>query len=163
MSRRSVQDVRIWNLQDRSSNPSAKSPYIVRWVVDGKEHNQSFRVRVQADRYRSRLLVALHNGESFDRRTGEPVSWRPPADALAVHLWARRWVGEQWHEWAPRTRRSSVEALCRFLPLAVGNCAPDPPASVRAYLREALRPDGSPDGRDEAARWLEKWGLTRVS
>src|SRR5262245_6023063 len=101
MNRRPVQDVRIWSIQDRSSNPAARSPYIVRWMVDGKEHNKSFRVRAQADRYRSRLLVANHDGEWFDRRTGEPESWRPPADALQVHLWAGQWVLEQWHEWAP--------------------------------------------------------------
>jgi integrase len=152
--------VRIWSIQDRRSNPSAKSPSIVRWVVDGKEHNKSFRVRVQADRYRSRLLVAVHDGEWFDRRIGEPESWRPAADAMQVHVWARRWALEQWHEWAPRTRRSNVEALCRFLPLVVGRGAPLPPAGVRGYLREALRPDAVADGEDESARWLAKWGLS---
>jgi integrase len=160
VSRRPVQDVRVWKIQDRRSNPAAKSPYIVRWVVDGREHNKSFRVRVQADRYRSRLLVAVQDGESFDRRIGEPVSWRPPAHAVQVHVWARRWVLEQWHEWAPRTRRSNVEALCRFLPLVVGEGAPSAPSGVRAYLRESLQPDGAVDLEDESERWLVRWGLS---
>jgi integrase len=160
VNRRPVQDVRVWNIQDRSSNPAARRPYIVRWVVDGKEHNHSFRVRVQADRYRSRLQVAAQDGERFDRRTGEPESWRPPADAAQVHVWARRWVLEQWHEWAPRTRRSNVEALCRFLPLVVGPGALAAPAGLRLYLRETLRPDGSPPADLESERWLGKWGLS---
>jgi integrase len=155
-----VQDVRVWKIQDRSSSPRVTSAYIVRWVVDGKEHNKSFRIRAQADRYRSRLVVAVQDGEWFDRRTGEPASWRPPADAVQIHVWARRWVLEQWHEWAPRTRRSNVEALCRFLPLVVSGAAPSPPAGLRAYLRESLQPEGSVDGEDEVERWLVRWGLS---
>ena len=132
----------------------------MRWVVDGREHNEAFRVRAQADRYRSRLLVAVQDGERFDRRTGEPESWQPPADAVPAHLWARTWVLEQWHEWAPRTRRSNVEALCRFLPLVVGPGALPVPAGVRIYLRETLRPDGSPPADPESERWLGKWVLS---
>jgi hypothetical protein len=105
---------------------------------------------------RSRLLVAAQDGERFDRRTGEPESWRPPADAAQLHVWARRWVLEQWHEWAPRTRRSNVEALCRFLPLVVEPGAPSAPAGLRLYLRETLRPDGSPPADAESERWLGK-------
>jgi integrase len=139
---------------------SAKSPWVVRWVVDGKAHSLSFRTRDLADRYRSRLRVAANDGEWFDRRTGEPESWRPPAEAQPVHLWAGQWVLEQWHEWAPRTRRTNLEALCRFLPLVADDGAPAPPAGIRPYLREALRPDGSPDGADESERWLAKWVLS---
>jgi integrase len=160
MNRRPVQDVRIWSIQDRSSSASTRSPYLVRWRVDGKEHSLSFRVRAQADRYRSRLLVAAQDGEPFDRRTGEPESWRPPADATQVHIWARTWVLEQWHEWAPRTRRSNVEALCRFLPLVVGPGAPTPPAGLRMYLRDVLRPGGSLVADNESERWLGKWALS---
>jgi integrase len=155
-----VQDVRIWSIQDRTANPAARSPWVVRWVVDGKEHSLSFRTKALADRYRSRLRVAAHDGEWFDRRTGEPESWRPPAEAQQVHLWAREWVLEQWHEWAPRTRRSNLEALCRFLPLVTADRAPAPPGRTRQYLRDALRPDGSFDASDECDRWLSKWVLS---
>ena len=36
--------------------------------------------------------------------TGEPLSWQPLPDEVQAHEWARRWLGEQWDEWAPRTR-----------------------------------------------------------
>jgi hypothetical protein len=42
----------------------------------------------------------------------------------------------------------------------VGHGAPSPPPGVRGYLREALRPDGSPDPLDESVRWLGNWGLS---
>ncbi len=160
MRRRPVQEVRIWSIQDRSANPSFRKPWVMRWSVAGKAHSLTFRTKELADRYRSRLLVAANDGEWFDRRTGEPESWRPPAEAMQVHVWAAQWVLEQWHEWAPRTRRSNVEALSRFLPLVVGHGAPSPPPGIRGYLREALRPDGSPDPLDESVRWLGKWGLS---
>ena len=80
MRRRPVQDVRIWSIQDRTAHASVKKPWLVRWSVDGSARSLSFRTRDLADRYRSRLLVAANDGEWFDRRTGEPESWRPPAD-----------------------------------------------------------------------------------
>jgi len=60
------------------------------------------------------------------------------------------------------TRRctSTVEALCRFLPLVVGADAPNPPARVRFYLRDLLQPDGTSDPSIETDRWLVKWGLS---
>src|SRR5215207_5369904 len=160
MNRRPVQDVRIWSIQDRTSNPKARSPWVVRWVVDGKANSKAFRTRALADRYRSRLLVAFHDGERFDRQLGEPESWRPPAEAMPVHVWARAWVLEQWQEWAPRTRRSNIEALSRFLPLVCAAGAPTPPARLRAHLQTSLRPDCAPDAASAAEKWLRRWGLT---
>jgi hypothetical protein len=123
---------------------------------DGK----AFRTRALGDRYRSRLLVAFHDGDRFDRQLGEPVSWLPPADATPVHVWARAWVLEQWQEWAPRTRRSNIEALSRFLPLVCAPGAPAPPAGLRVHLQKSLRPDGVPDAGSHAEKWLSRWGLT---
>ena len=160
MSRRPVQDVRIWSVQDRRSNPNARSPWVVRWAVDGKAHSLAFRTRALADRYRSRLLVAFHDGERFDRQTGEPEAWRPPAEDMPVYVWARAWVLEQWQEWAPRTRRSNIEALSRFLPLVCSPGAPGPPVGLRPHLQRSLRPDGAPDAANESEKWLSRWGVT---
>jgi integrase len=160
MSRRPVQDVRIWSVQDRRSNPNARSPWVARWVVDGKAHSKAFRTRALADRYRSRLLVAFHDGERFDRQLGEPESWRPPAEAMPVYVWARAWVLEQWQEWAPRTRRCNIEALSRFLPLVCAPEAPAPPTELRAHLQTSLRPDGAPEAASDPEKWLSRWGLS---
>jgi integrase len=156
-----VQDVRIWSIQDRRNDPEARRPWLVRWRVDGRGRSRSFRTKAEADRYRSRLLIAQQDGQRFDRQTGEPVTWRPAAEQLQVHAWARLWVAEQWHDWAPRTRRSAVEALSRFLPLVSDPGAPEPPDGLRSHLSATLAPDsGESDTRAEAERWLSRWGLS---
>lgn len=156
-------DVKVFGVQRRSRSERIKRPWIARWRVDGKDHSRSFRVRSEGERFRSALLVAQQKGEPFDPATGEPASWSPAADDTAVHDWARTWVGEQWSEWAPRTRRSAIEALCRLLPLLVVPVAPPAPAGLRRHLDSWLPPDdgaASDEGFDEeATAWLDQWSL----
>ena len=160
MRPRPIQDVRVWSIQNRTGHARTRKPWLVRWVVDREEFSRSFRTKAEADRLRSRLLVAQQDGERFDRRTGEPESWAPAASEMQVHAWARLWVAGEWADWAPRTRRSAVEALSRFLPLVCDPKAPTPPAGLRAYLREVLRPDAKCEPSDECERWLGRWGLS---
>jgi len=157
---RPVQDVRIGNLQDRRRHERTRKPWLVRWTVDREPFSRSFRTKAEADRLRSRLLVAQQDGERFDRRTGEPESWTPAASELQVYAWARLWVAGEWHDWAPRTRTSAVEALCRFLPLVCDPKAPAPPGGLRAHLRRTLPPDATLDTGEECEHWLGRWGLT---
>jgi hypothetical protein len=116
--------------------------------------------KAEADRLRSRLLVAQQDGERFERRTGEPESWMPAASELQVYAWARLWVAGEWDDWAPRTRTSAVEALCRFLPLVCDPKALAAPADLRAYLRTSLPLNATVDAGEECERWLGRWGLT---
>lgn len=150
--RRQVVDV--FGVQDRRSSALVKKPWIVRWRVDGKFKSKSFRTKSEADRYRSSLLTAVHHGEPFDSATGEPSSWTPgAADQLRLYTWARRWLANQWIEWAPRTRNSAVEAIARLVVTAV-DVAPRDPDAIRRHLHEALRPDGDA-GDPVLERWLE--------
>jgi len=102
--------------------------------------------------------------EQFDDQTGEPQSWLPKLGDTQVGMWVRRWLVEQWHEWAPRTRTSAVESLSRFVPLAVGSDAPDPPSGLRLHLIATLEPDHDSSGDSECSRWLDPWcvRLTQV-
>jgi len=127
--------------------------------VEGQQRTKSFRTRVEADRYRSLLTHAVTTGERFDPATGEPASWSRVAEDLVVPRWAQRWVAEQWPEWQPRTRRSAIEALTRFLPLVVREGAPRPPATLRTYLAAMLDPEQEVNDADEAPRWLERNAL----
>jgi len=156
---RGSQDIRIFAIQDRSSRPEARKPRIARWKVDGKQHSRSFRTKAEADRFRSRLVVAQHDGERFDRPTGLPVSWLPQGADTPVHVWARRWVAEQWAEWQPRTRRGDVYSLARFIPLVTSPGAPNPPDELRAYLCRTLKPGVEIDREDGCERWLSRWVL----
>ncbi len=156
---RPLADVAVYSVQKRSGERN-KRPWVVRWSVNGRQRSRSFRTKAEADRYRSGLLVAQQSGERFDPETGEPVSWQPLPDEVQAHAWARRWVGEQWLEWAPRTRVSAIEALSRLLPLLVPPTAPAPPAGLRAHVRAWLPPDGADASTDDgAADWLARWSL----
>lgn len=154
---RPLADVAVYSVQKRSGERN-KRPWIVRWSLDGHQRSRAFRTKAEADRYRSGLLVAQQSGERFDQETGEPVSWRPLPDQVQAHDWARRWLGEQWNEWAPRTRVSAVEALTRLLPLLVPPTAPQPPARLRVHLAAWLPPDGA-DLHEECSAWLARWSL----
>ena len=68
------------------------------------------------------------------------------------HKWSRRWLGEQWQEWQPRTRASATQALARFITIAVEHGAKTP-EGLRVDLCSALSPE-SEGGRDAQ---LEKW------
>lgn len=158
---RPLADVSVFGVQRRSGERH-KRPWIVRWSVAGRQRSRAFRTKAEAERYRSALLVAQQSGEAFDESTGEPVSWQPLADEVQTHLWARRWLAEQWEEWAPRTRASAVEALSRLLPLLVPPAAPAPPPRLRRHLLETLppvEPSRPADNDDEVERWLQEWSL----
>ncbi|MEZ5218893.1 MAG: hypothetical protein R2715_20455 [Ilumatobacteraceae bacterium] len=98
----------------RRTGERMKRPWIVRWAVGGRQRSRSFRTRPEADRFRSGLFLAQQSGEAFDETTGEPASWAPRTDAARAHLWAERWLPEQWDEWALRARVSAIEALARL-------------------------------------------------
>lgn len=149
----SRQIVRVFGVQDRRSAGRAK-PWVVRWEVDGRRTSRAFKTKALADRYRSELVVADDRGEPFDRVTGEPVSWSSDAPDLSVYDWAQRWVAEQWAEWQPRTRSSAIEALSRFVVLAVSARAGAVPPGARSYLKRVLSPDVAADPDDECERWL---------
>lgn len=152
---RPVQEVRIKNIQDRRSTTQAKRPWIVRVAVEGREKSRSFRTRAEADRYRALLLHAVQVGELFDPASGEPCSWQPAIEDLLLHRWVRTWVEEQWAEWQPRTRTSALEALARFVALAVEPGAVAPP-ELRCYLRTALAPLPGSGGDVKLESWLDE-------
>lgn len=155
---RPSQQVDVFTVQDRRGHGKAR-PWVVRWRIEGQQRTRSFRTRVEADRYRSLLTHAATMGERFELATGEPASWSRVAEDLAVHSWAQRWVAEQWPEWQPRTRRSALEALTRFLPLVVRDGASKPPSTLRTHLTAMLDPEQEVDGASEAGRWLDRHGL----
>lgn len=74
---RPVQQLKVFGVQDRRTTTRAKLPWIVRWAIDGKQRTKAYRTRAEAERYRSLLLAAVHNGDRFHETTGEPASWQP--------------------------------------------------------------------------------------
>jgi integrase len=154
---RPLPDVAVYGVQRRKGERH-KRPWVVRWSVNGRQRSRSFRTKAEADRFRSGLLIAAQSGEEFDITSGEPISWQAQPGEMPAHEWARRWLAEQWPEWAPRTRVSAVEAMTRLVPLLVAPTAPTPPAGLRRHLMSSLPPGG--DRSDEVAEhWLDQWAL----
>ena len=156
---RPMQTVKIYGVQDRRSTAQAKLPWVVRYTIDGRHRSKSFRTRIEADRYRGRLLQAVQDGGRFDETSGEPQAWQTPLSDLRVHEWARRWLAEQWPEWQPRTRASAAEALARFTTIAV-RAGATPPEELRVYLYTALSPGSDANWNAMLERWLAKHCLT---
>lgn len=130
------QKVSVWSLQDRRGR-GVPNPWVVRWKVEGKEHALAFSHRAPADQYRARLISAISTGERFDRETGVPDSWN--VKDYSVAEWAKHWIDNNWVEWKPNTRRSYVEAVERFLMVAVPAAAPAPPSGIRKEVVMWLR------------------------
>ena len=151
---RPIQDVKVFGIQDRRANAQAKRPWIVRRMVDGQQRSTSFRTRGEADRYRSVLVHAAASGEKFEPGTGEPVSWGPAPRDVRLHDWCRQWLGGQWAEWQPRTRRTYVETIARFVVIAADS-GTHRPQGLRSYLRDALQPDAAREPAFES--WLDDY------
>lgn len=151
-----MQDVKIFAVQHRAASERTKRPWIVRWSIDGPQRSRSFRTKTEAERFRSLLFEAQRRGEAFDPERGEPLSWLPAPGDLPFHQWVRRWLGEQWPEWQPRTRKSAVEASTRLVPLVVRSSAAPPPSTLRPYLVATLVPGANVDPDDACERWLQR-------
>lgn len=152
---RPTQRAQIYAVQDRRSTPQATRPWVVRWSVEGRHRSRSFRLKAEAERYRSELFRAVADGQRFDPLSGEPAGWGSPLATLGLHQWARRWLEGEWPEWAPRTRGSAAEAVARFVSLAVDGRS-RPPTDVRLYLRRTLGPDSVAERDDTIEAWLER-------
>ncbi|MGI8663400.1 MAG: hypothetical protein ACR2LQ_09360 [Acidimicrobiales bacterium] len=155
---RPYQDIKIYSVQDRRNQPAAKKPWLARWQVDGRQRAKSFRTRSEAERFRSLLLQSTTTGEPFDVASGEPASWLPGPEDFTTAEWARRWLAEQWDEWAPRSRRAALEAMSRFVTLAVPSSASATPTGLRIYLERALAP-GCEQLEVRYETWLARWSI----
>jgi integrase len=142
--------VAIWKLDDRRGRNTPR-PWLLRWKVAGEVRSKTFPTQAAGDHFRSRLMVALGNGERFDAESGLPMSWLE--SDLTVADWAGQWFAEQRATWQPRTRRGAAEALARGLPLLVSRRAPKAPENIRQEVTTWL------SGRATQPAFLERWSL----
>ncbi|MBI4935945.1 MAG: site-specific integrase [Actinobacteria bacterium] len=148
-------EVSVYEIQDRTSR-GTRRPWIVRWTINGKERSRSFPTKAAADDWRARLLLAARDGLKFDLDSGEPAQWSGSNETFFE--WAKEWLVRQWPTWAPRSRKSAIEALSRAVIHAVPQRAPQAPEGTRAYLSLVLAPDGTATNT-AAEAWLRRWSL----
>lgn len=124
--------VRVFSLQHR---PDSKSPWLVKWRVDGRSKTRAFRTKAESEVYRSRLITASGSLEWFDTNTGEPVSWARTTVTYAEVAQAH--VARKWKSWSAASRKSYVEAVAISVGLFTSKRAKGRPD--RAVLSTALR------------------------
>ena len=152
--------VRVQAIQDRSSR-GVRSPYVVRWTLGGKTKSKSFSHKQPADRYRSQLITAVAEGQTFDLLTGEPAEWNTPT--ATVSEYSHTWIGENWATSQPKSRQKAIENLARFLVIAVdSSCPVQPGPAARAEIRNWLiagRENRQSGPAAKCPRWLRRHSL----
>ena len=133
--------------------------YYAKWRVDGRDRTRSFKSRAEADRFRTRLATAAHDGLEFDATTGLPVAWLPTTSGPTWWTWSREWLDLKWPQWSGHTRRTAVESLTALTPLLVSRGAAAAPDGLAAWLREVGYRPGHDHGGAIEGRWLQRWSV----
>lgn len=98
-------DVRFWSVR---KNGGRRRPWEFRWVVAGQEHSLSFLTKALAEGFRSDLVKAAREGESFDPVTGLPER---KGDDVTWYAHACAYVDMKWPRAAAKSRKSMAESL----------------------------------------------------
>ncbi|GAA4209908.1 tyrosine-type recombinase/integrase [Actinocatenispora rupis] len=135
-------DVTVYEIQERKDRKRATKRkngtdkvYRLRWTVQAKRFERNFAGKALADGFRTGLLHAVKAGDPFDADQGLPLAM---LRAQSRRTWlevARSYVEARWTEWAPKSRRSAVDALATVTVALVSDDRGAPPV---AELRHAL-------------------------
>jgi integrase len=129
--------VRIWELETRKNARGKITSYRVRWEVEGDVFRESFKLRPQADSFRSDILSAQRRGEPFDTISGRPVSLSRSIERLSWFDLTCKYVDMKWPDSAATARQTIAEALIRVMPVFVPNGRNAPDATeIRSALRQ---------------------------
>jgi integrase len=141
-------DIRIWNVSEKTpvrvGRDGKKKPatYQLRWRVGGKVHPKTFVGRTPADNFRSRLLVAMHNGEAFDTETGLPDSMIEAPEQSTWYDFAADYMDMKWKHLSAKGRETTVYAAASVIAslVAAKAGAPTMPTLRRALQSWYLEP-----------------------
>jgi integrase len=150
MGRRQASPVRVFD--KIAERPDKKSPFIVRWVVNGEEHAQSFKLKSQARAYQARLITAIADHERFSTETGTPVSWE--MSNLTAAVLCHQWVSSKKSQWEVKTRESNVAPLAEMLVELVPARSPKPSSGIFQEIAKWLMSDDA-----SCPAWLAKNSL----
>ncbi len=152
--------VRFWDI--KKIGDTAKGRWRVRWAVAGREHCQSFEARPLADGFLTGLKNAARHHQPFDQATGLPAKpGRATATPRSWYEHARGYAEMKWPHVAPKSRRSTAEALTTvtLALLTRRRGAPGPDVLRRALFAWAFNPGTrnlTPPGDIAAAlEWID--------
>jgi integrase len=132
--------VKFWDV--KKIGDTAKGRWRVRWAVAGREHCKSFAAKPLADGFLIELKNAAHDHQPFDETTGLPAQSGRAARSRSWYDHARAYAEMKWPHLAPKSRRSTAEALTTVtLALATRRRgAPGPKTLNRALFAWAFNP-----------------------
>lgn len=135
-------DIRIWQVREktpaRTTKTGKKKPatYQLRWSVGGEPQARTFNSSALADTFRSRLSVAMQNGEPFDTETGLPDSLAEKPEQVTWFVFSARYMDMKWKSLSAKSRETTVYAVPTSIASLVSKTAGAPST---ASLRQALQ------------------------
>ena len=145
------QRIQIFSVGKRKGD-NRKSPWVVRWKVDGKETNRHFPHKTVADRFRQDLDRAHRSGERFDAKAGLPVSWITP-DVPNVADWCKNYLELDYADAEPRSRRNLAETVIPLIERSTPAKAPR--LDARQELKDWLA--GQTELSANTRKWIDRW------
>lgn len=128
--------IRIWAV--RRYKGKRGTTYSVRWLVDGRAHQDTFGTSKHADAFRARLLLAVRDGAPFDSVTGLPRDAIPATRAVSWLEHAMAFVDAKWAHASPRHRKGIAEGLVTATMASFSGPMPNPTDIRRALERWAF-------------------------
>lgn len=142
MARKPKATVRIYPKIQSRILVSGKTRYIVRWRLGNKSRDKGFTSNREAKIFHSQLTVAESNPVTkWNPDTGLPIQMSDLSD-VTVASWAKDYLGEQWPDLAPNTRRSMSEALVCLVERSMPDRAPFITGEIHRAIRLWLSPAG---------------------
>jgi integrase len=151
--------VQIWSTE--VCKGARSTAYKVRWATGGRRHKLSFRTNALADSFRSKLVTAARNGETFDVDSGLPLSMVVTTHSRSWYDLACAFVDMRWREASPNDRRTTADSLVPIT-LAMTNTTRTAPEGkvLRLALRRAFNKNqrNQEQARDiaDALAWAAK-------
>lgn len=156
-------DVRIWEIKPRKNKEGKTTSHVVRWRVGTRRFFESYKIKAQADSFRSGLISAQQKGEAFDSVTGRPVSAMRMTREITWFDLACEYVDLKWDNSAATARQTIAEALIRVTPVFLGGGRGRPSdRELRSVLRgwafntQKRQVEAVPDRVREVMTWCSR-------
>jgi integrase len=139
--------------------PNAPSPYRVKWRVAGRDKTRAFKKKALAEKFQRDLHSARDRGEHFSSVTGEPETMIQTEVTFATC--ASEYVANNYANWQPASRRSTIQALAHSVLLLVRR---NPLPYSRPFMAEVVRKsllnptavESDDQDKKKALMWLRK-------
>jgi integrase len=150
-------DVRVWALS--TYRGSRGTTHVVRWRTARHTHRRTFATKKLADSFRSGLITATREGTAFDARSGLPEPMVRVENGVSWYEHAQQFAAMKWPRAAPRTRRSTAEALTTVTPILLleGRGRPSPEAIRKTLYRWSFNQAARSEAVDEETQRVHLW------